>query len=259
MSPRKQHLPPPDKSVWGRMTKSFQNMLREAMKWEPKKSGAVTPFATMGRYAMRLVDLETGKAYSADELPDYLSLVAVTSVAGRTGDVILVSTDVTDASVGATDDSAADLVAKFDFTGGITSNACTSNSFNIANDGSIVGPGDSGLHIWRMPSGDAILALTENADGTTSNVRNYVAKTASYTLASTDYTVNWTGGTCDGTLETAVSAEGRIHVLKNSGTGTVTVKTTSGQTIDGNASGALTLAQYESLTVQSDGANWIII
>lgn len=87
----------------------------------------------------------------------------------------------------------------------------------------------------------------------------YVEKTANYTLDATDFTVNCTANSFDITFPTAVGIEGRIYVVKNVGTGTITLKTTSSQTIDGNASATLTLAQWDSIMVQSDNANWIII
>lgn len=87
----------------------------------------------------------------------------------------------------------------------------------------------------------------------------YVAKTANYTIATTDTVIDCTSNSFDLTLPTAVGISGKVYYLKNSGTGTITLKTTSSQTIDGQASGAITLIQYESYTVQSNGANWIII
>ena len=86
-----------------------------------------------------------------------------------------------------------------------------------------------------------------------------VNKTANYTLTSTDYTVNCTANSFALTLPTASGITGRIYVLNNGGTGTITINTTSSQTIDGNASGTLTLARYKNYTVQSDGTNWIIL
>lgn len=86
-----------------------------------------------------------------------------------------------------------------------------------------------------------------------------VAKTANYTLTISDHTVNCTSGTFALTLPTAVGITGRIYVLNNSGVGTITLNTTSAQTIDGNASGTLTMATNKNYVVQSDGANWIII
>lgn len=87
----------------------------------------------------------------------------------------------------------------------------------------------------------------------------YVAKTANYTLTAYDYLVNATANSFDLTLPTAVGCTGRQYVLKNSGTGIITVKTTSSQTIDNNASGVLTLVQWDSLVVMSTGSDWIRI
>jgi len=85
----------------------------------------------------------------------------------------------------------------------------------------------------------------------------YLAITASRTLDATDYTVDCTANTFTVTLPTAVGYTGRVYNVKNSGTGVITVATTSSQTIDG----VTTQAVYtkESLQVQSDGANWIIL
>jgi len=87
----------------------------------------------------------------------------------------------------------------------------------------------------------------------------YVSKTANYTLTEADYLVNCTANSFDITLPTAVGIEGKVYCVKNSGTGTITLKTTSSQTIDGNASGTITLAQWNSVSVISTGANWLIV
>lgn len=86
----------------------------------------------------------------------------------------------------------------------------------------------------------------------------YVAKTGAYTLTDADYAVNVTSGTFTLTLPTAVGIAGRIYVIKNSGTGTVTVDANGSETIDGALTAAL-LSRYSSITIQSDGSNWIII
>lgn len=86
---------------------------------------------------------------------------------------------------------------------------------------------------------------------------NYVAKTANYTISATDYMINCTANTFTLTLPTAVGKTGQVYVIKNSGTGVVTIATTSSQTIDGLTSRVLAV-QYESYTVMSNGANWII-
>lgn len=87
----------------------------------------------------------------------------------------------------------------------------------------------------------------------------YTAVSSAYSIdVNTDYAVDCTSGTFTVTLPTAVGISGRIFVIKNSGTGVISVNTTSGQTIDG--AGSLTIStQYASFTVMSTGANWIII
>jgi len=105
------------------------------------------------------------------------------------------------------------------------------------------------------------------ASGTTAKFASaltlpYAAKTAAYTLTASDGTVDLSSGSFTFTLPTAVSATGVTYVLSNSGSGTLTIATTSSQTIRGAGAAAATtktLAQYHSFKVQSDGANWLII
>lgn len=74
--------------------------------------------------------------------------------------------------------------------------------------------------------------------------------------ATTDY-VYFISGTTTLTLPTAVGNTNR-YTLKNVGTNTVTINTTSSQTIDGSTS--ITMAvRYTALDLVSDGANWNII
>ena len=89
--------------------------------------------------------------------------------------------------------------------------------------------------------------------------RAYVVKTANYTLTTIDQIVECTSGTFAITLPTAVGITGQIYDVKSTSTGTITINTTSSQTIDGNASGTMTLVQWDNITFVSDGANWIII
>jgi hypothetical protein len=86
---------------------------------------------------------------------------------------------------------------------------------------------------------------------------NYVAKTANYTLTDIDDVVDCTSGTFALTLPSAALNNGKTYYLKNTGAGTITLNTTSGQTIDGNASGTLTLTAGQSTTVVSNNSNWI--
>lgn len=86
----------------------------------------------------------------------------------------------------------------------------------------------------------------------------YVAKSGNYTLTATDYGIELTATGLTATLPTAVSVPGRTYVIKLTASGTGTVATTSSQTIDGSITYSLS-AQYKYVSVQSNGANWIII
>jgi len=87
------------------------------------------------------------------------------------------------------------------------------------------------------------------------------AQTISYTLLTTDYAVGFTtsSSSLTATLPTAASVSGQQYELikTDSGSGKVTINTTSSQTIGGLASGTILLAtQNDSITVVSDGNNW---
>lgn len=89
------------------------------------------------------------------------------------------------------------------------------------------------------------------------------AKTANYIVLVTDkiVTMDATAGSKTFTLPTAVGYSGRPFILKKIDvtTNTVQILTTSSQTIDGNASGALYLrSRWDTIEVVSDGANWLI-
>ncbi len=87
----------------------------------------------------------------------------------------------------------------------------------------------------------------------------YTAQTTTYAAAINDL-VNCTSGTFTVTLPTAVGQAGKSIIVKNSGTGVITINTTSSQTMDGIASGSVKLnTQYTSLTFVSNGANWILV
>jgi hypothetical protein len=81
--------------------------------------------------------------------------------------------------------------------------------------------------------------------------------TAAGSAASTDY-VYLVSGTTTITLPTAVGNTNR-YTIKNSGTGVVSIATTSSQTIDGSASPITINVQNVSLDLISNGTNWNII
>lgn len=59
------------------------------------------------------------------------------------------------------------------------------------------------------------------------------------------------------TLPTAIQSASSTYEIKNVSDGSITVNTTSGQTIDGELS--LVLYSYENLTVASNNSNWVIL
>ena len=77
------------------------------------------------------------------------------------------------------------------------------------------------------------------------------------TLDNAYHIVNCTANTFTVTLPTAVGNKGLEYIIKNSGSGVITVDGDGTETIDGATT--QTLNQYDSITIVSDGANWIII
>lgn len=87
---------------------------------------------------------------------------------------------------------------------------------------------------------------------------SYTPRVSAYTATAAEHTIDCTTGTFTITLPTAVGITGRMYVVKNSGTGAITVGTTSSQTIDGSTTYSLG-TQYKYVHLQSNGANWIVI
>jgi hypothetical protein len=86
--------------------------------------------------------------------------------------------------------------------------------------------------------------------------------TANYTINNTDYAIlaNAFSGPITVTLPTAVGSKGKMYWVKriNAGGNTVTVAPVGGQKMDGSATKVFG-AQWQSITIVSDDANWFII
>jgi len=78
-----------------------------------------------------------------------------------------------------------------------------------------------------------------------------------YTIALTD-TVLDCNGTFTITLPTASGIAGKIYIIKNSGTGIISVTCFDSETIDGLVTRRSDV-QYQSIMVISDGSNWKVI
>lgn len=87
-----------------------------------------------------------------------------------------------------------------------------------------------------------------------------ITQSSTYAVLPTDYMVkgDTTSTAFTVTLPTAVGVSGKAYIVKNVGAKVLTIATTSAQTIDGTTTYGLKI-QYTSVTVASDGANWLII
>ena len=99
---------------------------------------------------------------------------------------------------------------------------------------------------------------TSNITIPASTTYSYVAKTSTYTLTASDYLVDCTSGTFTLNLPTAVGISGKVYVIKNSGNGVITLDGNASETIDGALTFTLS-QQFSSITIMSNGTNWIII
>lgn len=107
-----------------------------------------------------------------------------------------------------------------------------------------------------IETGDEILVSQHLFAVVTGGIKtNFTTKSSDYTITANDHTINCTSGTFTVTLPSAAGITGRMYVVKNVGAGTITVDADGTQTIDGSLT--VTLNQYDSAMLQSDGANWI--
>lgn len=87
-------------------------------------------------------------------------------------------------------------------------------------------------------------------------LNTYVTVNGNYTATTNDYIIKETAASSIVTLPTAVGNSSKTYVIKNSSAGSIDIVGTGGQTIDGNAD--VTLSTLDSISVLSDGSNWLI-
>jgi hypothetical protein len=143
--------------------------------------------------------------------------------------------------------------------GGIDINA--NGIFTLSGGNSVSNIQASGLFVASATSSPGYTASTSTIHSGGSLAAAYVEKTSTYGATTNDYTINCTSGTFTVTLPTAVGITGRIYNVANSGAGVITIATTSSQTFVNVAltPTTLTLSAVGSYTVQSTGANWVVI
>jgi hypothetical protein len=95
-----------------------------------------------------------------------------------------------------------------------------------------------------------------SGSGITRTISSISSPTTAAATSGVDY-VYLVSGTTTLTLPTAVGNTNR-YTVKNVGANTVTIATTSAQTIDGSASATLPV-RYTSVDLISDGSNWNVV
>lgn len=103
---------------------------------------------------------------------------------------------------------------------------------------------------------DAFLALVQPVIGTALRAK-YTPINGAYTITALDCIVDCTANTFTVTLPTASGIQGQVFIVKNSGTGVITVAAAGGEFIDGVATQVLPV-QYESISVVSTNTGWSI-
>jgi hypothetical protein len=88
---------------------------------------------------------------------------------------------------------------------------------------------------------------------TGSSILPYKYVTSTYSITSDDYYIE-SVGTFTINLPTAIGATGKGYLIKNSGTGVITIGTTASQLIDNLTS--YNLDFYDTLDIVSNGSNW---
>ncbi len=110
-------------------------------------------------------------------------------------------------------------------------------------------------------SNGEVLTLINSSSGETEfrdpNVRTIINVSATHTILPSDDIINVTANSTSTQLPTAVGITGKHYTLKNSGTGLAQLDAQFGENIDN--SGLFILSQWQSVTVVSDGVNWITV
>ena len=105
------------------------------------------------------------------------------------------------------------------------------------------------------------ITSSSNTNVSSGNATIRIISTSQSALAN-DSTIKCISGLTI-TLPSAIGIDGKVYNIKNSSNGTVIINTSLGQTIDNQSSistvGNIASNTYPSLTLQSDGQNWILI
>jgi hypothetical protein len=101
----------------------------------------------------------------------------------------------------------------------------------------------------------ASLATPPGSTGGLGGTANYILVTSDYAILPTDGIIECFGNITI-TLPSAVGMVGKSFTIKNVGPGVVTVITTLSQTMDAQLKN--NLQSHDSITISSNGVNWLI-
>lgn len=167
--------------------------------------------------------------------------------------------------------------AKLDVNGSIRASANDGNANTVVRNSDLANGtiqnqnagAQSSSNFWISGSGlanrleaDKIVAYTNLKTGAFSTGYGNFSSNFTVTSSLHSFFVNTSGGSVTGTLPDATTFDniGRIVVIKkvDSSSNTITIVPFGSQTIDG-ASSQVIVGQYDSLTIQSNGAVWYIL
>jgi hypothetical protein len=110
---------------------------------------------------------------------------------------------------------------------------------------------------FTSSAGTITFSSTSSGGGFARSINSFTTSTSAGSTASTDYVyICGSTGNINLTMPTAVSNTNRYSIKQNS-IGTLTIITTSSQTIDG-VTGFVMSKQYQSIDLLSDNSNWIV-
>lgn len=137
---------------------------------------------------------------------------------------------------------------------GFIAQGINSGALYIGNSGGLADYNDATL----AAAANISIATSGAAAFSASVATAYAAKTANYTTTAADSVINCTANSFTVTLvASAAGNTGMMQTIKNTGSGTITIATSSSQLIDGAST--YQLARNESVSLVSTGSGWIII